>query len=83
VEFLRQDPSLRVEVAGHTDNVGTPASNLTLSQRRAQAVLSYLSGHGVPAARLRAKGYGATKPLATNDSEAHRAQNRRIELRVL
>ncbi len=83
VEFLRQDPSLRVEVAGHTDNVGTPASNLTLSQRRAQAVLSYLSGHGVPATRLRAKGYGATKPLATNDSEAHRAQNRRIELRVL
>ncbi len=83
VEFLRQDPSLRVEVAGHTDNVGTPAANLTLSQRRAQAVLTYLSGHGVPATRLRAKGYGATKPLAANDTEAHRAQNRRIELRVL
>jgi len=83
VEFLRQDPSLRVEVAGHTDNVGTPAANLTLSQRRAQAVLAYLSSHGVPAARLRAKGYGETKPLAANDSEAHRAQNRRIELRIL
>ncbi|MEJ7661352.1 MAG: OmpA family protein [Hymenobacter sp.] len=83
VEFLRQDPNLRVEVAGYTDNVGTPAANLTLSQRRAQAVLAYLSGHGVPAARLRAKGYGATKPLAANDSEAHRAENRRIELRIL
>ena len=83
VEFLRQDPSLRVEVAGHTDNVGTPAANLTLSQRRAQAVLAYLSGHGVPAARLRAKGYGETKPLTANDSEAHRAENRRIELRIL
>jgi len=83
VEFLRQDPSLRVEVAGHTDNVGTPAANLSLSQRRAQAVLTYLSGHGVPAQRLRARGYGETKPLAANDSEAHRAQNRRIELRVL
>jgi outer membrane protein OmpA-like peptidoglycan-associated protein len=83
VEFLRQDPSLRVEVAGHTDNVGTPAANLSLSQRRAQAVLSYLSAHGVPATRLRAKGYGETKPLAANDSEAHRAQNRRIELRIL
>ena len=83
VEFLRQNPSLRVEVAGHTDNVGTPAANLTLSQRRAQAVLAYLSAHGVPAARLRARGYGETKPLAANDSEAHRAENRRIELRIL
>ncbi|MGI4832256.1 MAG: OmpA family protein [Janthinobacterium lividum] len=83
VEFLRQDPSLRVEVAGYTDNVGTPAANLTLSQRRAQAVLGYLAGHGIAAARLRAHGYGETKPLAANDSEATRAQNRRIELRIL
>ena len=83
VEFLRQDPTLRVEVGGHTDNVGKPATNLVLSQRRAQAVLTYLTGHGVPANRLRAQGYGATKPLLANDSEAHRAQNRRIELRIL
>lgn len=83
VEFLRQNPTLRVEVAGHTDNVGTPAANLSLSQRRAQAVLGYLSGHGVPATRLRAHGYGETKPVAANDSEGHRAQNRRIELRIL
>ncbi|MVN77255.1 OmpA family protein [Hymenobacter sp. HMF4947] len=83
IEFLRQDANLRVEVAGHTDNVGTPAANLTLSERRAQAVLAYLAAHGVPAARLRAKGYGETKPLFANDTEAHRAQNRRIELRIL
>ncbi len=83
VEFLRQDPNLRVEVAGHSDNVGTPAANLSLSQRRAQAVLDYLRSQGVPAARLRAKGYGETKPLVANDSETHRAQNRRIELRIL
>ncbi len=83
VEFLRQNPTLRVEVAGHTDNVGTPVANLSLSQRRAQAVLGYLSGHGVPATRLRAHGYGETKPVTANDSEAHRAQNRRIELRIL
>jgi outer membrane protein OmpA-like peptidoglycan-associated protein len=83
VEFLRQNPTLRVEVAGHTDNVGTPAANLSLSQRRAQAVLAYFSAHGVPAARLRAHGYGETKPVAANDTEAHRAQNRRIELRIL
>ncbi len=83
VEFLRQDPNLRVEVAGYTDNVGTPAANLSLSQRRAQAVFDYLAKHGVPATRLRAKGYGETKPLSANDTEAHRAQNRRIELRIL
>jgi outer membrane protein OmpA-like peptidoglycan-associated protein len=83
VEFLRQDPSLRVEVAGYTDNVGTPAANLSLSQRRAQAVLDYLTSQGVPASRLRAKGYGEARPLAANDTEAHRAQNRRIELRIL
>ncbi|MGI4744395.1 MAG: OmpA family protein [Janthinobacterium lividum] len=83
VEFLRQDANLRVEVAGYTDNVGTPAANLSLSQRRAQAVLDYLASQGVPAARLRAKGYGETKPLAANDTETHRAQNRRIELRIL
>jgi len=83
VEFLRQDPSLRVEVAGYTDNVGTPAANLSLSQRRAQAVFDYLTSQGVPASRLRAKGYGETRPLAANDTEAHRAQNRRIELRIL
>ncbi|MFD1873152.1 OmpA family protein [Hymenobacter bucti] len=83
VEFLRQDPSLRVEVAGYTDNVGTPAANLSLSQRRAQTVLDYLASQGVPAARLRAKGYGETRPLAANDTEVHRAQNRRIELRIL
>ncbi|MDJ0365238.1 OmpA family protein [Hymenobacter sp. H14-R3] len=83
VDFLRQDTGLRVEVAGHTDNVGKAASNLALSQRRAQAVLTYLTGHGVPASRLRAHGYGAAKPLVGNDSEAHRAQNRRIELQIL
>ncbi|MGI4875422.1 MAG: OmpA family protein [Janthinobacterium lividum] len=83
VEFLRQDANLHVEVAGYTDNVGTPAANLTLSQRRAQAVLTYLTGHGVPATRLRAKGYGETKALCANDTEEHRAQNRRIELRIL
>ncbi|RZK25861.1 MAG: OmpA family protein, partial [Hymenobacter sp.] len=83
VDFLRQDPSLRVEVAGHTDNLGKSADNLALSQRRAQAVFTYLTGHGVPAARLRAHGYGAAKPLVSNDSEAHRAQNRRIELQIL
>ncbi len=83
IEFMRQYRDVQIEISGHTDNVGTPEANQVLSQRRAQAVQEYLAGHGVAASRLRAKGYGANKPLAGNDTEATRQQNRRIELRIL
>jgi outer membrane protein OmpA-like peptidoglycan-associated protein/uncharacterized protein YidB (DUF937 family) len=68
-----------IEIAGHTDNTGDPASNLTLSQQRAEAVQSYLVQHGVPATMLTAKGYGDTRPIATNDTEEGKFRNRRIE----
>lgn len=83
IEFMRQYQDVQIEVSGHTDNVGTDAANLQLSERRAQAVVAYLTAHGVPAARLRAKGYGATRPLGANDNDANRRLNRRIELRIL
>ena len=83
IEFMRQYKDLQIEVAGHTDNVGTPDANMALSGKRAQAVLNYLVAHGVPAARLRAKGYGQLRPLGTNDTETHRRLNRRIELQIL
>ena len=83
IEFMRQYRDVQIEISGHTDNVGTPDANQLLSQRRAQAVQDYLAGHGVTASRLRAKGYGANTPLAGNDTEASRQQNRRIELRIL
>ena len=83
IEFMREYKDLQIEVDGHTDNVGTPEANMALSEKRAQAVLTYLSSHGVSATRLRAKGYGHSRPLAANDTEAHRRLNRRIELKIL
>ncbi|TGE29959.1 hypothetical protein E5K02_04425 [Hymenobacter metallicola] len=83
IQFMRQYQEVQVEVSGHTDDVGADADNITLSQNRARAVYNYLIEHGVKATRLRYKGYGETKPLAPNDSDAHRQQNRRIELKIL
>ncbi|MCB2410055.1 OmpA family protein [Hymenobacter lucidus] len=83
IQFMRQYQDVQVEVSGHTDDVGADADNITLSQNRARAVYNYLVEHGVKASRLRYKGYGETKPLAANDSDLHRQQNRRIELKIL
>ena len=77
---LKQAPALAIEVGGHTDNVGAPASNQTLSEARAKAVMKYLTDKGTAPARLTAKGYGQTKPIADNRTEAGRATNRRVEL---
>ncbi|HEY9097831.1 MAG TPA: OmpA family protein [Thiobacillus sp.] len=70
----------KVEVAGHTDSQGSDAYNMSLSQRRADAVRSYLVGKGVAADRLTAKGYGETSPVASNDTDDGRYKNRRVEL---
>jgi outer membrane protein OmpA-like peptidoglycan-associated protein len=83
IEFMRQYKEVQIEVSGYTDNVGTPEANMVLSQRRAQSVVDYLASHGVALSRLRSKGYGETHPLAPNDSEPRRRQNRRIELHIL
>jgi OOP family OmpA-OmpF porin len=78
---LRADPGVRVEVGGHTDNVGRRAANLALSEARAAAVRDYLIGSGIPAERVTARGYGTAQPVAPNTSEEGRALNRRVELR--
>ena len=83
IEFLQQYRDVQIEVSGYTDNVGTPESNQQLSQRRAQSVVDYLSGHGISITRLRSRGYGDGHPLAANDTEQHRQLNRRIELHIL
>lgn len=83
IEFLQQYKDVQIEVSGYTDNVGKPESNLQLSQRRAQAVVEYLSSHGIAPSRLHSKGYGEAHALAANDTEAHRQLNRRIELHIL
>jgi len=79
VAVLKQFEDVKLEVQGHTDDVGDDGKNLKLSQDRAQAVVDYLVSKGVAADRLTAKGYGETKPVAPNDSTANRALNRRVE----
>lgn len=80
-EMLKTNASMRLEIQGHTDNVGTPASNQKLSEARAAAVRSYLvSTFSIAADRLSAAGFGDTKPVADNKTEEGRAQNRRVEL---
>jgi outer membrane protein OmpA-like peptidoglycan-associated protein len=80
VELLKSDATLKVEIAGHTDNVGNEKDNLALSQRRATSVMSALTTAGIEVARLTAKGYGQSRPVADNGSEGGRALNRRVEL---
>lgn len=83
VRLLKANPTLRIELGGHTDNVGNDAANQKLSEQRANAVRDYVVGQGIEGARITAKGYGETRPVATNDTEEGRAQNRRTEVRVL
>ena len=82
VEILKRYPGIQVEVAGHTDNIGSDAYNQKLSEGRAQAVRDYLVAAGVPAEALTAVGYGKTQPIASNDTDDGRELNRRVELRI-
>jgi outer membrane protein OmpA-like peptidoglycan-associated protein/tetratricopeptide (TPR) repeat protein len=82
--MMAENPNLKVEIAGHTDAVGTAAYNKLLSQRRAEAVKDFLTKKGIDPRRITAVGYGKTRPLASNDDEAEgRELNRRVEFKVL
>jgi OOP family OmpA-OmpF porin len=80
---LKDWPEIRVEVGGYTDSKGSDGYNRRLSERRAQAVRDYLISKGIGASRLSAKGYGESDPIASNDTEAGRAKNRRVELKKM
>lgn len=80
--LLTENPGLRIQINGHTDQVGDDRSNQTLSENRAKSVYNYLIGKGIAADRLRFKGFGETKPVASNDTDEGRAQNRRTEFIV-
>lgn len=80
---LNSQPNITMEIAGHTDNIGSPVYNRVLSQQRADAVRDYLFGKGVGESRLTAAGYGDTQPVASNDSDIGRSQNRRVEFRIV
>jgi outer membrane protein OmpA-like peptidoglycan-associated protein len=83
VEYMTHKNSARVEISGHTDNVGNPKANKTLSMKRAQACRDYLISKGIDDRRIEAVGHGSERPIAANDDEQGRQQNRRIEAREL
>lgn len=83
VLLLTENPNLKIEIDGHTDNVGLEKDNLLLSNNRAKTVVTYLLSKGIANTRLAYKGFGATKPIADNTSDAGKAQNRRTELSVI
>ena len=79
-KVFEMNPSIKVEVQGNTDNIGTAKYNMGLSLRRANAVMQYLVNKGVAQSRLNARGFGFSRPVATNDTDEGRALNRRVEL---
>jgi outer membrane protein OmpA-like peptidoglycan-associated protein len=81
-QSFKAQPELSVEIQGHTDSIGSAAYNLRLSQRRADSVKAYLVSAGVDGSHLSARGFGKTKPIASNDTDEGRAQNRRVEFEV-
>ncbi len=83
VSLLNDNPNVKIEIGGHTDNIGQPKDNLALSDNRAKAVVAYLIAKGIDAKRLSYKGFGADKPIADNATENGRALNRRTELSVI
>jgi outer membrane protein OmpA-like peptidoglycan-associated protein len=80
VEMMKANPGLKIGVEGHTDNVGNPKSNKTLSDERAKSVVAAIVAQGIDTKRLSAAGYGQDKPIADNKTEEGRAKNRRVEL---
>jgi len=83
VNLLNNNPKMEIEIAGHTDNIGSDAANMKLSDDRANAVRNYLISKGISASRITAKGYGETKPIATNDTDEGRQINRRVEFTIM
>lgn len=82
-ESLRNEPDVRIIIEGHTDSMGSDTYNKSLSQRRAQSVVDYLTSKGIDRSRMRAVGYGESKPKADNSTEEGRERNRRVELQVI
>jgi outer membrane protein OmpA-like peptidoglycan-associated protein len=80
VQLMRSNPDLKLGIEGHTDNVGNPNANKTLSEARAKSVMSEVVKQGIDAKRMSATGFGQDRPLADNQTDEGRAKNRRVEL---
>ncbi|MBE9510660.1 MAG: OmpA family protein [Bacteroidetes bacterium] len=83
LKLMSTNPGLRIEISGHSDNIGSYAYNQKLSEQRAKTVVDYLVGLGIDPARLEYAGYASSQPVASNDTEEGRAQNRRVEFKIL
>lgn len=83
VKLMKTNPTLRIEISGHTDNVGDAKANLALSEERAKSVMSFLITNGIEKSRLVAKGYGSNDPISSNDTLDGRQQNRRTEFKII
>ena len=83
VEVLKMKPTMIIEIAGHTDDVGEDEANMTLSQNRAESVRKYIVSKGIVANRITAKGYGETQPIADNNTSQGKQKNRRTEVRII
>ncbi len=83
VKFMKENPTVRIQLSGHTDSKGSAEYNMTLSNDRAKAALEYLASKGVPRQRMEYKGYGKTQPIADNKTDAGRAINRRTEILII
>lgn len=82
-DFMKENPDLRIEVQGHTDNTGEEEANIALSQSRADQVVDFLMKAGISPDRVTSKGYGSSVPVDSNDTEAGRAKNRRVQIKIL
>jgi outer membrane protein OmpA-like peptidoglycan-associated protein/tetratricopeptide (TPR) repeat protein len=82
VQILEENPGMHIQISGHTDNIGKAADNLTLSTSRAKAIVQYVSSKGIATDRLTYKGFGSTEPIATNETAAGRALNRRTSFTI-
>lgn len=83
IQLLSDNPTIRIEISGHTDNIGSDLENKKLSENRAKAVVNYLVENGIVRERLTSKGYGSDRPVSSNETEEGRAMNRRTELKVV
>lgn len=83
VQLLKENPNMKIEIGGHTDNTGNSEDNLNLSQQRAESVVAFLKSKGITEERMKAKGYGETDPIASNETEEGRSKNRRTSVRIL
>lgn len=83
VDYLNKNPTVTIEVSGHTDNLGSENHNKILSEKRAKAIVNFLTGKSIEISRITYKGYGSSKPIATNETEEGKSQNRRVEFTII